>query len=168
MLGLALILHLFYSIPYFPPGTFPELSQLPVVEGILIRHPSRRDGRYSNEPVGLRTATGDVFKECSTLGVRCLAGPDETKDWQSYVGKPARIWFWGEWIIQFEIDGRIPYRHSYAKKKEGFTSLPYSFWFGLLVGGYLTFRLIQRYGRPAFNEAFKMNDTADSLSGEKK
>lgn len=152
MLGLALVLYLLYSKPYFPPGTFPELSQLTVVEGVLVRHPSRRDGRYTNEPVGIRTLNGDVFKQCSTLGVRCLVGPDEPNDWQSYVGKPARIWFWGEWIIQFEIDGRIPYKLSYAKRRDGFTSLPFAFWFGLMVGTYLIFRLIQRYGRAAFNE----------------
>lgn len=153
MLVLAVVLYFFYSEPYVGPKEFPELSKLPVVEGVLIRHPTRRSGRYSSEPVGIRTAKGNVFKECTTMGLHCFAGPDqETKDWQTYFGQPARMWYWNEWVVQLEINGRIPEKLSYERMRNRHTSWLESFWMIILVGSYLVFRLIQRYGRTAFNE----------------
>jgi len=168
MLGLCFVLYAFFSHPYFLPGTYPELSQLTVAEGILIRHPVQRDAKYVTEPVGLRTDRGDIFKKCANLGVRCLAGPNEPKVWRHYLGKPARMWFWGEWMFQLEIDGVIHPRLSYARRKEFYTSLPGWFWLACLAGGYTMFRLIQRYGRAAANEVFSTIKTLNPRTGDGK
>ena len=93
---------------YFTEAGFPSMAQLTVVEGVLVEHPTERDSRYHTAPIGLRTATGDVFKKCSRLGVACtveIVG-NQGIGWRTYLGKPARMWFFDDSIMQLEIDGK--------------------------------------------------------------
>lgn len=149
--------------PFFTETGFPSMAQLTVIEGVLVEHPTERDSKYHTAPIGLRTTTGDVFKRCSSLGVSCTVDIDGGRrvGWQTYLGKPARMWFFDDSVMQLEIDGEIPSRFSYEEFKRIYTGLG-RYWFFFLILGYVLFRLIQRYAKPAFTEATKGRRTASS------
>lgn len=140
---------------FFTEAGFPSMAQLTLVEGTLIEHPGERDSKYHTAPLGLRTTTGDVFKKCSSLGVACTVETDGNQrvGWRTYLGKPARMWFFEDWIVQLEIDGKIPFRFSYEESRRIYTGLG-RYWLYFLIVGYLLGRLLQRYAKPAFSEAF--------------
>jgi hypothetical protein len=152
MMLLSLYLAVFEFRPYFTERGFPHLSRLTVISGVLIEHPTERDSKYHTAPIGVRTASGDVFKRCSSLGVTCWVD-NKTGDWRELAGKPARMWYLGDWMVQLEIDGAIPRGFSYGNSKRMFTSLT-KFWLSFLVLGYFLFRIVQRYLKPAAVEAF--------------
>jgi len=141
--------------PIFTAAGFPSMEQLTVVEGVLVEHPLERDSKYHTAPIGLRTTTGDVFKKCSSLGVRCIVEIDGNRGigWRTYLGKPARMWFFDDLVVQLEIEGKIPFRFSYEESKRIYTGLG-RYWLLLLILGYVMGRLIQWYAKPAFKEAF--------------
>jgi hypothetical protein len=151
--------------PFFTEAGFPTMSQLSVVQGVLIEHPTERDSKYHTAPIGLRTLTGDVFKKCSNLGVSCtveIVG-NQGIGWRTYLGKPARMWFFDDLVIQLEIDGKIPFRFSYEESERIYTVIG-GYWFFLLIFSYVFFRLIQRYATPAFEEAFKVRSSASNTT----
>lgn len=160
-------LYAFASKPYIPAANFPELSQLPVVEGILVRHPTERDSRYSNEPLGIDTLAGVVFKKCNALGNRCFVADTPPSVWQNHAGQSVRVWYLGDWIVQLELNGRIPDSLSYEQRKRQMTGIPGALLWSLPILGYLLFRLFSRYGRAAYDEAFSVTDKSTVQKDEK-
>ncbi|HLA36506.1 MAG TPA: hypothetical protein VJ001_16715 [Rhodocyclaceae bacterium] len=144
---------LFFAHPDIPADKFPSLEQTTVVEGRIIRHPSLRGGsKYVSEPLGIETATGPIFKQCTTLGVSCL----EFDEWKYIESRPAKLWFWNEWAIQLEVDGVVPKRLTYEHKKKVFTSNPaiVFVWLIGIVIVYMLIRISRRYLVAVYKEVF--------------
>ena len=155
MLLLALFVLLTEGRPYIIPSNFPALSQLPIIEGTLIQHPNKKNTRYSSAPIGIQTSAGNIYKRCSGLGVSCSFGLDHREDWSHFIGKPVRIWYLDDWIVQVEVDGNVTSGIPYERGRDRFTDFFAHFWMLLMVGGYIMFRLLQRYLYLAIQEAYQ-------------
>ena len=125
--------------PSISEGDYPSLNQANQVEGIVLREHKLKGGKYTSEPFVIETPQGLVPKKCARLGATCF---DESK-WSGIVGKPAKIWFWNEFILQIEVDGIVHPDGSYQRFKRSHTSNPSLFVWSLMGAPYLVFTLLR-------------------------
>lgn len=113
LLGYLLIGH-----PIIAEKNYPLLENTIFAEGIIVRKSiNDRGGKYKSEPFGIKMGNSVIYKECARLGVSCF----ENAEWNSLVGKTAKIWYWDNHIIKIEIAGKNIHNMSYEKIKERYT-----------------------------------------------
>lgn len=155
MIVLCVAYYVFLSPPFVLASNFPLLESLEVVEGTIVRHETRRVTRYTAEPIGIKTKSGVVFKECGVIGVPCLASHDKkTTGWDVIEGRSARMWYWNDRVVQLEIDGSVSNGLSYEQTRERFSKFPGAMWVLLIAMSYLIVQLSRRHFCNAVAEAF--------------
>lgn len=154
----------FLGLPPISASNYPALSAATLVEGNVVRDPKLLGGgKYTSEPFGVQTATGVVFKQCTRMSAACLP----KVIWREAEGKPARMWYVGDWVVQVEIDGVIPPSRSYEEQKKRLTEnffLNFFLPIGMALVAYGLLRLVRRYGRQARTEVSKRCDETNNIA----